>query len=74
MSYQRYFKSYLLQEKLVREILIPWQVWFSGGCGGTILDSCTILTAAHCDITTNDMIRAGSLNKNIGGQVIYKIS
>ena len=54
--------------------MIPWQVWFSGGCGGTILDSCTILTAAHCDITTNDMIRAGSLNKNIGGQVIYKIS
>ena len=50
--------------------MIPWQVWFPGGCGGTILDSCTILTAAHCDITTNDMISAGSLNKNLGGQVI----
>ena len=49
--------------------MIPWQVWI-GGCGGTILDSCTILTAAHCDITTNDIIRAGSLNKNLGGQVI----
>ena len=49
--------------------MIPWQVWI-GGCGGTILDSCTILTAAHCDITTNDMISAGSLNKNLGGQVI----
>ena len=55
--------------------MIPWQVWFSGGCGGTILDSCTILTAAHCDgITTGTYIRAGSLNNYNGGQVSQRIS
>ena len=49
--------------------MIPWQVSI-GGCGGTILDSCTILTAAHCGINTGHGIRAGSLNKQSGGQVI----
>ena len=52
--------------------MIPWQVWFPGGCGGTILDSCTILTAAHCGINTGHSIRAGSLDKTSGGQVIVK--
>ena len=51
--------------------MIPWQVWFPGGCGGTILDSCTILTAAHCgQIKTGISIRAGSLNNYNGGQVV----
>merc|ERR1719361_914324 len=53
--------------------MIPWQVAMLSGsfqfCGGTILDSCTILTAAHCGINTGHSIRAGSLNKQNGGQV-----
>ena len=53
--------------------MIPWQVSI-GGCGGTILDSCTILTAAHCGgITNGTYIRAGSLNFN-EGQVSQRIS
>ena len=27
---------------------IPWQITKQYGCGGTILDSTTILSAAHC--------------------------
>ena len=59
--------------------MIPWQVAMLSGsfqfCGGTILDSCTILTAAHCDgITTGTYIRAGSLNNYNGGQVSQRIS
>ena len=53
--------------------MIPWQVAMLSGsfqfCGGTILDSCTILTAAHCGINTGHSIRAGSLDKQSGGQV-----
>ena len=50
--------------------MIPWQVSI-GGCGGTILDSCTILTAAHCgQIKPGISIRAGSLNNYNGGQVV----
>ena len=53
--------------------MIPWQVAILSGssqfCGGTILDSCTILTAAHCGINTGHSIRAGSLDKTSGGQV-----
>ena len=53
--------------------MIPWQVSI-GGCGGTILDSCTILSAAHCGgITNGTYIRAGSLNFN-EGQVSQRIS
>ena len=53
--------------------MIPWQVAI-GGCGGTILDSCTILTAAHCGgITTGTNIQAGSRNYN-EGQVSQRIS
>ena len=58
--------------------MIPWQVAMLSGsfqfCGGTILDSCTILTAAHCGINTGHSIRAGSLSKTSGGQVCQKIS
>merc|ERR1719412_3551049 len=53
--------------------MIPWQVAMLSGswqfCGGTILDSCTILTAAHCSINTGHTIRAGSTTKTSGGQV-----
>ena len=53
--------------------MIPWQVAILQGtfqfCGGTILDSCTVLTAAHCTINTGHSIRAGSTNKQNGGQV-----
>merc|ERR1739844_6653 len=53
--------------------MIPWQVAMLSGtfqfCGGTVLDSCTILTAAHCGINTGHSIRAGSTNKQTGGQV-----
>ena len=54
--------------------MIPWQVAMLQGsfqfCGGTILDECTILTAAHCGIHTGHSIRAGSTNKVSGGQVL----
>ena len=34
--------------------MIPWQVAMLSGnlqfCGGTVIDSCTILTATHCGI------------------------
>ena len=50
--------------------MIPWQVFITEfSCGGTIIDACTILSAAHCGITTNGSIRAGSLNDDNGGQV-----
>merc|ERR1719433_1441998 len=47
--------------------MIPWQVALMSGsfqfCGGTILDSCTILTAAHCTPSTSHKVRAGSIKK-----------
>ena len=53
------------------EQMIPWQVrvW---GCGGTILDKCTILSAAHCSGNKpGRKIRAGVKNLYGGGaQVI----
>ena len=54
--------------------MIPWQVAITGYqvgmCGGTILDSCTILSAAHCGpFTTSNTIRAGSRSRTSGGQV-----
>lgn len=59
--------------------MIPWQVVLqldgSHLCGGAILDSCTILTAAHC-LGFNlhrYSIRAGSLNKWKGGQVSFQL-
>ena len=57
--------------------MISWQVAILYGgmqfCGGTILDSCTVLSAKHCEIgdlgLDNLIIRAGSLKKRFGGQV-----
>ena len=56
--------------------MIPWQVFVKNGmkmCGGTIIDTFTILSAAHCFIkgqsTSKITIRAGSLYKKHGGQV-----
>ena len=48
---------------------IPWQVYKGAGCGGTILDSTTILSAAHCNPYLGETIRAGSLSRYSGGQV-----
>ena len=51
--------------------MIPWQVaTVPNGCGGTVIDACTILSAAHCGLSTSTSIRAGSLQRNSGGQVI----
>ena len=59
---------------------IPWQVSVQIGglhfCGGTILDSYTILSAAHCfddngDSVEGFYIRAGSRKWSSGGQVSY---
>ena len=58
--------------------MIPWQVAITGYpnnngvfgmCGGTVLDACTVLSAAHCGVTTNNIVRAGSLSRTSGGQV-----
>ena len=57
---------------------IPWQVSVQIGgfhfCGGTILDTYTILSAAHCfddyGVTLDGLsIRAGSRKWSSGGQV-----
>ena len=49
---------------------IPWQVYImEAGCGGTILDSNTILSAAHCHFKVGQYIRAGSVKRYSGGQV-----
>ena len=63
--------------------MIPWQVAIFKDtnfiCGGTILDECTILTAASCNIIwlfSGYFIRAGSTDKISGGQVnsqFYKL-
>ena len=57
--------------------MIPWQVFvITGGyvCGGSIIDAYTILSAAHCfqqgQSVNTISIRAGSLNKYHGGQVL----
>ena len=57
---------------------IPWQVSVQNGgqhfCGGTILDTFTILSAAHCfddygGALDGFSIRAGSIKRSSGGQV-----
>ena len=53
---------------------IPWQaaVLSSNGnqyCGATILDSHTLLCAAHCQPTLSDKIRVGSTHRYNEGQV-----
>ena len=59
------------------QTMIPWQVALLSDnfqfCGGTILDSCTILSAAHCGINKAHKIRAGSKNRKKNGQVINNI-
>ena len=57
---------------------IPWQVSLQFGgahfCGGIILDTFTILSAAHCfkrDSVDGYSIRAGSTKWSSGGQVRY---
>ena len=51
---------------------VPWQAYL-GGCGATILDAKTLLSAAHCfqegSTWTNAQIRVGSVSKWSGGQV-----
>ena len=49
----------------IAESPIPWQVRV-GGCGGTILDEYTILSAAHCSITSNSYILAGYISTQSG--------
>ena len=55
---------------------IPWQVSVQNGgqhfCGGTILDTFTILSAAHCfkrDLVDGYSVRTGSKKWSSGGQV-----
>ena len=57
---------------------IPWQVAIRScnkgkctvGCGGTVLDSRTILTAAHCNVDADAMsIMVGQVNKNKGKDI-----
>ena len=61
-------------EGSVAPSMIPWQVAVLDRnliqfCGGTILDTLTILSSASCNINTTHSIRAGSLMRNAGGQV-----
>ena len=51
---------------------IPWQVWLAGGCGATILDPTTLLSASHCSPQVGKSIRAGSIKDGSGGQVFQK--
>ena len=54
----------------IAESPIPWQVQVRGKyfCGGTILDEYTILSAAHCEITSNSYILAGHISAQSGPQ------
>ena len=53
---------------------IPWQVQVRVSdvsfCGGTILDEYTILSAAHCKLTSATNIVAGATSVNSGSQTI----
>ena len=60
---------------------IPWQVSVQTNsfhlCGASILDSYTLLSAAHCFYPENSVIglkiRAGSIEKSNGGQVYISL-
>jgi hypothetical protein len=56
---------------------IPWQVSVRSGsfhfCGATILDASTLLCAAHCQVSSSNSIRAGSIQKSSGGQVCLHV-
>ena len=56
---------------------IPWQVSVRSGsfhfCGATILDASTLLCAAHCQVSSSNSIRAGSIQKSSGGQVCFHV-
>ena len=60
---------------------IPWQAAIQHGdsfiCGATILDTFSVLSAAHCFYGKNFSgglsIRAGSIEKSNGGQVRFLI-
>ena len=59
--------------------MIPWQVYLPfntiNGCGGTIIDRCTVLSAAHCGIKVGQLIRAGTRfkNKNLVTRYVSKV-
>ena len=55
---------------------IPWQVHVDRGCGGTILDETTILSAAHCfypsDLRPANYIEAGhTVRASLDSQKVY---
>ena len=61
--------------------MLPWQVSLrqctSGSChfcGGTILDSKTVLSAAHCTPKAGQYIMAGSEKRSEGGQVSFNLN
>ena len=58
---------------------IPWQAYV-GGCGATILDGKTLLSAAHCFVKNGQSpkpsltyreIRVGSIESDYGGQQVF---
>ena len=51
--------------------MIPWQVYVSSGCGGIVLDRCTILSAAHCNNKIGQWIRAGTRYRYKNGKKRY---
>ena len=71
--------SGFIQQRIVQGVTavspIPWQAFVlidnSFRCGGTILDSSTILSAAHCfpNLDSPSVVRVGSLFTHSGGQV-----
>ncbi len=77
--------SFLTTDRIVggadASAVIPWQVSVrsSGShfCGGTVLDSQTVLCAAHCFTSGQSMdgitIKVGDIDRTTGGQVLLKV-